>query len=365
MDLNVAGSSPVDRPTSNAASPQQQTMKYKHVVLGGTFDHLHIGHTSPLRVAFEIGEQVTVGLSTSKLYQNKPLWRTIQPYKVRKAKLLYEIKTRWPKSIVTVVPINDMFGPSISNSEFDAIVVTEPLAAKAELVNEKRVKNGLKKLEVILAPQIEADDGSEMSSSRIRMGEIDKLGFTYTDLFKRTLHLPILLRSELRKPLGIVIKGSERELSEAASKASRLLINKEIPLSVAVGDVVCSSLEKVGFIPDIKIVDFKTRRKALVMSEKNIIFDVKNNSGTVDAKEANFISERIMKAIKSETKFEVRVDGEEDLLVLPAVLCAPLESVIFYGQQKLGIVMIIVTEEIKQKMKALIRCFKVGESALI
>ncbi|MFZ1549132.1 MAG: DUF359 domain-containing protein, partial [Microgenomates group bacterium] len=115
----------------------------------------------------------------------------------------------------------------------------------------------------------------------------------------------------------------------------------------------------------IKIVDFKTRRKALVMSEKNIIFDVKNNSGTVDAKAANFISERIMKAIKSETKFEVRVDGEEDLLVLPAVLCAPLESVIFYGQQKLGIVMIIVTEEIKQKMKALIRCFKVGESALI
>jgi uncharacterized protein (UPF0218 family) len=48
------------------------------------------------------------------------------------------------------------------------------------------------------------------------------------------------------------------------------------------------------------------------------------------------------------------VTGEEDLLVLPVAIYAPDNSVIFYGQPNEGLVMVLVTEEIRNKAKSIL-----------
>ena len=38
--------------------------KYTKVCLGGTFDRIHIGHERLLKIAFEVGEEVIIGLTS-------------------------------------------------------------------------------------------------------------------------------------------------------------------------------------------------------------------------------------------------------------------------------------------------------------
>jgi len=51
------------------------------------------------------------------------------------------------------------------------------------------------------------------------------------------------------------------------------------------------------------------------------------------------------------------IDGEEDLLTLPAILLAPLSSLVLYGQWDRGAVMVEVTEEMKNQVKKLLERF--------
>ena len=47
---------------------------------------------------------------------------------------------------------------------------------KGKLLNEMRAKKGLKPVQVIAVELVKAEDGSPISSSRIRAGEIDSYG---------------------------------------------------------------------------------------------------------------------------------------------------------------------------------------------
>ena len=51
---------------------------------------------------------------------------------------------------------------------------------------------------------------------------------------------------------------------------------------------------------------------------------------------------------------ELLVDGEEDLLALTAILCAPENSLVIYGQPHEGIVVINVTEKTREKTRRIV-----------
>lgn len=51
------------------------------------------------------------------------------------------------------------------------------------------------------------------------------------------------------------------------------------------------------------------------------------------------------------------VDGEEDLLALPAILFAPLGSLILYGHWQHGIIAVEVNEQMKKKTQNLLNKF--------
>ena len=48
------------------------------------------------------------------------------------------------------------------------------------------------------------------------------------------------------------------------------------------------------------------------------------------------------------------VNGEEDLLVIPACIHAPANAVVLYGQPGRGLVVVPVSDEIKTRMQALL-----------
>ncbi|MFH0922831.1 MAG: DUF359 domain-containing protein, partial [Candidatus Micrarchaeota archaeon] len=85
------------------------------------------------------------------------------------------------------------------------------------------------------------------------------------------------------------------------------------------------------------------------------VLKARNAAGTV----SRSLDNAMRKAIHAKKRVLVKVKGEEDLAVLPAVLVAPLNSVIAYGQPGDGAVIVRVTEKIKEKaakiMKALER----------
>ncbi len=62
--------------------------RYRKVVVGGTFDRLHLGHKALLRKAFEVGEYVYVGLTSDEMIRDKPYADRILPYKIRLRDLL-------------------------------------------------------------------------------------------------------------------------------------------------------------------------------------------------------------------------------------------------------------------------------------
>ncbi len=152
-------------------------VKFKKVVVGGTFDYLHDGHAAILAKAFELGERVLVGICSDEmqlLLQKDSVG--IQLLDVRKRALEELLRSRGWIEQAEVVVISDEFGPSLKDTELEAIVASPETRARAEELNRLRVSKGLKPLEIVEIPFVLAKDGEPISSIRVRYGEIDAHG---------------------------------------------------------------------------------------------------------------------------------------------------------------------------------------------
>lgn len=178
------------------------------VCLGGTFDLLHVGHKALLEKAFEIGNEIFIGITSDEMVVK---WKKkVSSFKERKDNLeKYLEKKGWSKR-ATIGPIDDRYGPALTG-DFDAIIVspeTHPIAGE---MNEYRIRKGRKELEIIEIPFLLARDGIPISSTRIKNGEID-------------------VKGERSIPLKIGI-GSKNEVK---IKACRRAFEKVFPISIKV-----------------------------------------------------------------------------------------------------------------------------------
>ncbi len=152
-------------------------MKFKKVVVGGTFDYLHDGHKAILAKAFEAGERVLIGICSDEmqlLLQKDSAG--IQPLGMRKQALEALLRTnRWLER-ADIVVISDAFGPTVGDPDLEAIVVSPETRARAEELNKLRRSRGLLPLEIIEIPFVLAEDGKPISSIRVRYDEIDVHG---------------------------------------------------------------------------------------------------------------------------------------------------------------------------------------------
>jgi len=157
------------------------------------------------------------------------------------------------------------------------------------------------------------------------------------------------LREELKDPLGLLIQGSFDE----TMKKLKELIKKEKPSKIiSVGDSVSESMTRHGVSPQVLIVDNKVMREPIqpIAVDADQTLHLKNPAGTL-AEEAWTV---MKEALKGKRRTRVLVDGEEDLLTLVAVLCAPKNSLVVYGQPREGIVVVKVTEKTREMVRRIV-----------
>ena len=142
------------------------------VATGGTFDILHKGHYMLLLKAFEVGQQVIIGVSSDS-YATRKQKKIINNYGIRQENLKKFIEKNFQKSNYSVYQLDDFYGPTVLTRDVQAIVTTESSLENCVKINRLRESKGMPQLEIILVPLVEDKEGKVISSTRIREGEID------------------------------------------------------------------------------------------------------------------------------------------------------------------------------------------------
>ena len=144
--------------------------------MGGTFDILHIGHEALLTQASNIGDKILVGLTTDERAKKGRNSDFLNSYEIRKRNLESFLDSLGFLDKFEIVPLNDDWGPSVIDEDFEAIVVSGETKSTADIINKIRSKEGRNELQIVVVPMIKAFDGKYISSSRIRKKEIDSEG---------------------------------------------------------------------------------------------------------------------------------------------------------------------------------------------
>jgi uncharacterized protein (UPF0218 family) len=166
------------------------------------------------------------------------------------------------------------------------------------------------------------------------------------------------LRVKLKEPFGLLIRGSFSE----TMRQLRLIVEREKPpVLVAVGDTVSHNLIAYGLNPQLVVTDSKRRRRRvapLVFSARSVV-RVVNPQGTI----TDEAIAAVQRALEGGGLVHVVVDGEEDLLVLVAVLYAPLGGLVVYGQPGEGIVVVRVTAEKRAAASGILEVMEIVRKA--
>ncbi len=152
---------------------ERERKKFELVALGGTFDLLHAGHKALLRKAFELGETVIVGV-TSDRFAKKP--HEVSPYRLRVEELRKFLLREGVLKRARIVQLDDPYGPTVTEGNVEAIVVSGETRSTAQEINRIRVESGFKPLVVVGIEWVLGEDGEPISTTRVRKGVIDKEG---------------------------------------------------------------------------------------------------------------------------------------------------------------------------------------------
>jgi pantetheine-phosphate adenylyltransferase len=149
--------------------------KFKIVAVGGTFDKFHKGHRILIMKAFEFGDRVLIGLSTDE-FVKKIKNQKVASYDERSKNLKKFLKKQRVLRRAKVLPLKDHYGLTLSNSCIEAIVVSKETEQRAYEINKKREFKGLPPLSIISIKMVPSENDVPISSSRIRLKEIDREG---------------------------------------------------------------------------------------------------------------------------------------------------------------------------------------------
>lgn len=191
------------------------THHHKHVAVGGTFDHLHIGHKLLLTmVAFTVDPPsateekkavITVGITAEDLLKNKKYaefledwhdrYRSVHKYlhgiisfdpanehpeSVREIRNPgpngHAVLVQYPSGLlIRYVEIWDPFGPTITDEDIDALIISAETRAGGKAVNEKRHAKSWKKLDVFEVDVLDADEQEEdAAGTKAQVGGVQK-----------------------------------------------------------------------------------------------------------------------------------------------------------------------------------------------
>jgi hypothetical protein len=149
----------------------------------------------------------------------------------------------------------------------------------------------------------------------------------------------------LKQPFGTLVPDREVTKQKVASmlKGARKV--------VAVGDATTDRLISFGIMPDVAVIDGRERRSkcGYLMDYPAKELRCRNPAGTISKDAVKALQD----ALKAAPPARVLVEGEEDLLALPAFALAPEGSAILYGQPLEGLVVVRITPAKQNQAKDL------------
>jgi uncharacterized protein (UPF0218 family) len=184
----------------------------------------------------------------------------------------------------------------------------------------------------------------------LRQLEVDKMATDY--------RVTPELRVKFKEPFGMLIRGS---FAETMDKMAEMVEREKPPKIISVGDTVSRNLYERQMNLQLSITDNKRRRKEIkptIFAGMRIV-KVINPQGTITEEAIAAVRQ----ALEGEERVHIIVDGEEDLLTIVAVLYAPEQSFVVYGQPFEGIVVVKVTSEKKAAAEEFLKAMKTVRKA--
>ena len=161
------------------------------------------------------------------------------------------------------------------------------------------------------------------------------------------------LRVKLKSPLGTLLKGS---FSQTITEFEKMVQTKKPPMIISVGDALSEALLKKDILPKVLIIDYKVMRNPAFpfSAEGYETLNLTNAAGTISEEAWSVVKS----AVEQSGRVKVVVEGEEDLLALPAILSVPEKAFVVYGQPHEGMVVVEITLEKKAEIRKIVDAMK-------
>lgn len=302
--------------------------------LGGTFDHFHVGHQQFLTAAAQLGQPLIIGITSDALIQHKKHADSLESYTQRLASVT---KFCTEQGIpAQYMQLADIYGPTLTQRNITHLVCTADTRMGAENINAQRTTLGLPLLSIHEVSLALDQKGENISSERIRAGEINRTGTVYTSFLSQTYVVSEEVRKILSSPIGTLVTNSPIGTTKkylVGDSTSERFIKEEWPYELAVIDYL---KKRIPTFP--RSIDRSLCSRVVC-----------NPAHTLSIELIQGLREALQLGEK-----QLLVIGEEDLAAVILVLLLPLKTVLYYGQPDSGLVECEITENIKQFIHTLL-----------
>ena len=184
--------------------------------------------------------------------------------------------------------------------------------------------------------------------------------------------LPESYREDLKTPLGVLLPDAGVTKEQVAGMI------RPGSYVVTVGDRTTERMMQFGIVPSLQITDGLEKRRVRPhprlaetvgadgrggegsgadvlhtgrrrVGSKTTVMEVSNPPAQITQESVS----AIRRAFETRPPVRIRVNGEEDLLVIPVCVYAPDNTVVLYGQPDEGLVVTPVTDEIRNKTRGI------------
>ncbi len=281
-------------------------------------------------------------------------YKLIEHAKKHGAYKIYIVKTRKQPPYIQDLETRITALKSIINQDIHIHIIenyneVENVDGPILILEDKFDYMNIKNLEIIKLRK--GEKGYIVNSHNIREGIVDRIGHDFSEMYKEySRFLQYELRHHLKPPLGQLIKGKnqKRVIQEVIKKL------REYNRVIAIGDVVTQTLIDEGFYPYLAVFDYKTKREKYDLSTNFENKIITYNPPAMILKETwAALDYGIRKKYMA-----IEVQGEEDLLVLPAIVLLENSDVVLYGQPNEGVVIVEINKKVKQFAREFINKMK-------
>ncbi|PWZ01871.1 WD40 repeat-like protein [Testicularia cyperi] len=151
--IQLSSDIPYDQnpPTTVGQDDAKGIKMYRVVALGGTFDHLHVGHKILLSMASLIAtERIIVGVTDDAMLTKKSNAHLLEDIssRIRSVEAFIGlVRLGFSPLRRSVVKLEDVAGPAATEVDLEALVVTDETLSGADFIDAKRKENTLNSLD--------------------------------------------------------------------------------------------------------------------------------------------------------------------------------------------------------------------------